>query len=79
MSSSDTSLREENRACASPIKAARALLGMRQGELARELGRNRSWVSRVESGEIDPSPTEQAKIAQILGLPISTLFPEDPE
>ena len=61
----------------SPIRVARALLRISQADLAATIGRDRSWISRLETGAVSASATEMAKIAQALELPVDSLFPED--
>jgi len=63
----------------SPIRAARVLLNMSQSVLGEAIGRDRSWISRLETGNVSASVTEKVRIAQILGLPVDSLFPEDEE
>ena len=61
----------------SPLRMARNLRGMSQAELGEAIGRDRSWISRLETGDVFVSVTEKVRIAQILGLPVDSLFPED--
>lgn len=70
------------------IKAARALKGWDQMELAEALGRSQEWISRVERGALVLSVFEYARIAQILEIPPSVIeeladmqvkLPEEPE
>ena len=61
----------------SSLRVARLVAGLSQEDLARELGRDRSWVSRVEIGEIYLSPTEQAQFSTVLGIPANVLFPTE--
>lgn len=72
---SDSSLPRPQTFCV--LRAARILAGMSQVRLGQLIGRSNSWVSRVESGEIDASPTEQAKIAEALGVPSSVIFADE--
>lgn len=61
------------------LRAARMLAGISQAQLGQVVGRDHSWVSRLESGEAEASPTEQVKIAEALGVPVGVAFPEDVE
>lgn len=51
------------------IKEARKYIGMTQNELAEKLGVNRATLSKYENGQIDPTVSQLAKIAEILGFP----------
>ena len=79
----DISLPGRHRLChrdsKSLVRAARALRGRSQAALGEAIGRDRSWISRLESGDVMASPTEKAKISQVLGIPSESFFPEDEE
>lgn len=47
-----------------------------QAQIARSLGSyaRRTWLSRMENGEITPTPTSLAHISQALGVPMSRLL-----
>lgn len=47
---------------------------MTQIDLAGALGESQSWVSRRESGEVEASPSELARIEEALGLPAGTVY-----
>lgn len=48
------------------IKAARALLGMKQAELAKEVGLSLSALSNIENGISDPRVSNLMKIKKAL-------------
>jgi transcriptional regulator with XRE-family HTH domain len=48
------------------IKAIRTLRNLKQSDVASAMGRDQSWVSRVENGEIMPSATDVEKLARVL-------------
>lgn len=56
------------------IKEARKAAGLTQSELAEKLGVNRATVSKYESGDIDISIRQLARIAEILGVPVQDLM-----
>lgn len=43
-------------------------------ELARETGFSHAYVSRVEGGNLRPSPRYRAEVAQALGVPEELIF-----
>lgn len=47
---------------------------MTQIDLAATVGESQSWVSRRESGEVEPTPSEVARIEQALRIPAGTVF-----
>lgn len=47
---------------------------MTQVDLAAALGETQSWVSRRESGEVEPTPSELARIEQALGVPFGSIY-----
>ncbi len=48
------------------LKFYRALRGLRQADLAKVVGKDRSHISRIETGRIVPGPLEAQKIADAL-------------
>lgn len=63
------------------ITKARRARSLSMAELAKRAGVDPSWVSRVESGEIEePAPGRLQKIADVLGVSLVTILeaPIDP-
>ena len=56
------------------IQKARKGNGLGQGDLARRISVTMQTVSRWERGQREPKATEIAAIAQVLEIPVSTLF-----
>lgn len=54
--------------------ASRTEAGLTQRELAAKLGRPRSYISKIESGERIPRITEFCDIADALGVDPEVLF-----
>jgi len=46
-----------------------------QNELGRKIGADRSYISKVEHGEVAPRITTVARIARALGVPVASLIP----
>ena len=57
-----------------PIKKARLLKEMTQGDLAKALGVTSGAVSQWEKGNTIPSPRRLVKMANILGISIEELL-----
>ena len=51
--------------------------GRNQIEIAREAKIQESKLSKIINGYIDPTPTEQERIAKALNKPVYALFPEE--
>ena len=49
------------------LAVQRARSGQRQIDLAEKVGRNQTWVSQVERGQITPSAEEAAALAYFVG------------
>lgn len=63
-----------HRALVTVLVASRNEKGLTQRELAERLGRPRSYISKIESGERIPRITEFCEIAQALKLDPELLF-----
>jgi transcriptional regulator with XRE-family HTH domain len=62
------------------VALARALAGVKQDELAKELGVDRRHVSHWETGIWEPRPRTRQRIAQFLGQPLGFFYTEhEPE
>ena len=57
------------------LKSARALVGLRQADLAKRIGRSQSWLSQIEQGRMQPSEVDQALICRVLGATPDAIFP----
>jgi len=55
------------------VRQLREEAAMSQKELAERVGMSPSWVSRIESGQYDPSWGNMRRIAQGLGVSLETL------
>jgi len=56
------------------LKAARALLGLTQLQLAEMIGAKESEISRLETGRARPDPETRQRIAEVLGKPAFEVF-----
>ena len=56
------------------FKAVRLLRGMSQGDLADRAAIARPWLSRIETGRVNPTPEEQKAIAKALRIPVDSLL-----
>jgi ribosome-binding protein aMBF1 (putative translation factor) len=59
------------------LKAARKAAGMTQEQVAEELDRPQSFVSKVESGERRIDPTELEKFARLYKKPLTFFLSGD--
>lgn len=50
----------------SRVRVLRLARGMTQAELAQQLGVERPWVTRVEGGQLAPTPGRLRALAQVL-------------
>ena len=64
---------EANRTIGRYLKQTRVRQGLTQIQLAEELGRPQSFVSKVESGERSLHLSEVFEYARALGVPIDTI------
>jgi transcriptional regulator with XRE-family HTH domain len=58
------------------LERYRRLRGLSITDLAREIGRSRPYVSRVEGGYENPSPGFRRDVAEALGVPEDVIFGE---
>lgn len=58
------------------MKAFRAINGLSQDKLSQITKIERSKLSRIENGYIQPNKKEQQKIARVLKCEVSQLFSE---
>ena len=65
----DTTLKLRNR-----VKELRARLGIRQADLAREVGVTRQSILAIEKGRLNPSVLVCLKIARVLREPVDYVF-----
>ena len=57
-----------------PIKLRRLIVGIKQQELADEVGISESTLSKIETGRRRPTDEEAKKIAKKLGCKVDRLF-----
>ncbi|WP_456378869.1 helix-turn-helix domain-containing protein [Thiolapillus sp.] len=57
------------------IRAARRAAGVSQEELAQILGITQSAISRMEKNDYEASATQLIKIANVLGVSVTSLMP----
>ncbi len=60
------------------LRAARALQGLTQADLAERINRSPSWVCELERGYIEPSDQDVSIICRVLRADASYLFPQEP-
>jgi len=58
------------------LRQAREKAGMTQGEVAEELGKPQSFVSKVENGNRRIDPVELCYFAELYGMPIGWFLTE---
>ena len=61
------------------IRELRKAAGLRQEDLARELGVTRQTINAIENNKYDPTLALAFQLARTLGVPVDGLFqPEEP-
>lgn len=50
------------------LKTMRAIYGLRQEDLAKELGRSRPWLSLVENGKLEPQQEQKERLDELFGI-----------
>ena len=55
------------------VRQLRREAGMSQTDLAERVGMSASWISRIESGQYDPSWGNMRRVAGGLGISLETL------
>jgi transcriptional regulator with XRE-family HTH domain len=58
------------------LREAREAAGLRQAQVAKQLGKPQSYVSKIESGERRIDPLELANLARIYGRKIGWFVDE---
>jgi transcriptional regulator with XRE-family HTH domain len=58
---------------AKAVRVLREEAKLSQKELAQRAGMSASWLSRIESGDYDPSWSSMRKVARGLGVSMETL------
>lgn len=53
------------------VKSGRLRLNLTQGDVAERIGVNQGYISRVESGEREPTVTIALKLCEVLNLDIN--------
>lgn len=56
------------------IRAFRKAAGLRQEDLARELGVTRQTINAIENNKYDPTLALVMRLARLLGQPVEELF-----
>lgn len=56
------------------LKKIRARKDISQGDIARELGVSRGFISTIENGKANPTLATIAKLAKAIGVPINELL-----
>lgn len=56
------------------IRAFRKAAGLRQEDLARELGVTRQTINAIENNKYDPTLALAMRLARLLGQPVEELF-----
>ncbi len=51
-----------------PVKRLRLEIGLRQFDVARQVGISESKLSKIETGRVRPSEHELARLAEVLGV-----------
>ena len=60
------------------IRELRKAAGLRQEDLARELGVTRQTINAIENNKYDPTLTLAFQLSRVLGVPVDGLFqPEE--
>ncbi len=59
------------------IRKARKKLGLTQEQLAQKCDCATNTIGRIERGELQPAQTLKERIAEVLGLPLTVLEPND--
>lgn len=66
----------ENRENREALVVARNVKGLSQEDLANLVGCTQQYISLIESGARNPSPQMAKRIADAVGRPIGSLFPD---
>jgi transcriptional regulator with XRE-family HTH domain len=65
---------EPQAALGEAIRAARTEAGLTQVQLASRANINKTWISHLESGRVNPAYGTLQRIASALGMPLSSLI-----
>ena len=61
------------------IRAARKAKGKTQSEISQATGLDQSYISRLENGTAEGSPSQIMAIARAIGVPIAQLYDDQDE
>ena len=61
------------------MRTARKAKGMTQSELSQKTGLDQAYISRLENGTAEGSPTQILNIARAIGVPIAQLYDDQDE
>ena len=62
----------------SPSQVLRKISGMKLSEVSAAIGTSEDCIARYERGEQRLSPTDLIALAELFGVSLHELFPEDP-
>ena len=55
------------------LKIALIQMGVKQAHIAKSMGKDQAWVSKVVNGWIDPSDEDTARMASVLNVGVDEL------
>jgi len=67
-------MKSESQKLGQNLKRIRTQKGISQGEIARTLEIDRSFITNIEGGKTNPTLSTIAKIAKAIGVPIEDLI-----
>lgn len=67
-------MKAESQKLGSNLKKIRVVKGFSQGDIARIVGVDKSFISNTENGKTNPTLTTIAKLAKAVGVPIDELI-----
>jgi transcriptional regulator with XRE-family HTH domain len=56
------------------VRQAREQAGLTQSQLAEQANMNKTWISHIESGRVNPAYGTLRRISQALGIALSSLI-----
>lgn len=67
-------MKSESEKLGNNLKRIRTAKNISQGDIARELGVSRSFISNIENGKTNPTLATIAKLAKAVGVPTDQLI-----
>ncbi len=55
------------------VRTFREALGLKQEQMAKQLGYTNGWLSNLETGQLRPRPDQLTRIAEVLHIPVKVL------